>query len=64
MQKYVRVSRATLGMNQTEFGNELGVTTKQVSNWEKGKTPVAKRIQLAIDMVMINHGHKPVAVEE
>ena len=41
----IRQLRSSLGMNQTQFGNRLGVSKQSVSNWENGN------IQPSIDML-------------
>lgn len=40
--KEIKALRNTLGMNQTEFGEALGVTKLTVINWELGKTGIKK----------------------
>ena len=41
----IRQLRISLGINQTQFGNRLGVSKQSVSNWENGN------IQPSIDML-------------
>ena len=41
----IRQLRISLGINQAQFGNRLGVSKQSVSNWENGN------IQPSIDML-------------
>jgi transcriptional regulator with XRE-family HTH domain len=38
----VRAARKSLGLDQCELANMLGVSTQTVSNWERGQRPSPK----------------------
>ena len=44
----VRELRKTLGLNQTEFGDKLGVKTAAISKIEKGENALTEQMTLAI----------------
>lgn len=41
----VKALRMNLGLSQSEFANEIGVTQQAISAIEKGVRPVTKRIE-------------------
>lgn len=47
----IKEIRLKLGMNQTEFAKELGVTKNTVSNWEKKDKINSKTIKIIEDFV-------------
>lgn len=48
MKDRIRMIRKDLNMNQTEFGNEIGVTFAALSKYESGKVVPDKSIRLLI----------------
>lgn len=45
----VKEIRAKLGMTQTEFANELGVSRQSISNWERDNFKPTKVVQKLIN---------------
>jgi len=37
----VEARRMTLGLTRADLGRQLGVSAETISNWEKGKAPIA-----------------------
>jgi DNA-binding transcriptional regulator YiaG len=49
--KFVRKSRARLGLSQTAFGERLGVSKRTIIRWEQG-TQLTRRDRVAISLLV------------
>lgn len=49
---FVRRSREQLGLTQTEFGEQLGVSKRTVIRWEQGDTLLKRRDRVAITLLV------------
>ena len=48
MQNRIKSLRATLGLNQTEFGSKLGVKQTTVAGWETGNRTISDQVILSL----------------
>jgi DNA-binding transcriptional regulator YiaG len=49
----LRESRKAFRLSQAELAAELGVTSRQVQNWEHGRTPISRLVEYA--MLWLKH---------
>ncbi len=44
--------RNSIGLSQTKLANEMGVTLRTISRWERGEFPIPKIAELALTTVV------------
>jgi DNA-binding XRE family transcriptional regulator len=47
----LRQMRKSLGLTQTQLGKELGISRRQIVEWETGKRPIRRMVDLALRML-------------